>query len=101
MSDKIKKLSQAMRLGCKIRQRQCFGRTVEGLDAACALGAAMICFTEEQLINVSFCKRFPELELAIYNQGNRVDVRTEIIYRNDDLKQSREEIAGWLESIGH
>ncbi len=90
MSDKIRKLSQAMRLGCLIKPRQVFNRTFDKEDGACAIGAVSACFPDDFGNNIRLGNRFP---------GFR-NLRCEIIFRNDGLRQSREEIADWLEKIG-
>ena len=114
------KLSEAIRIGSKIRPQayyQLYATTEVG-QCSCAAGAALEAvkpkFAESvfKLTNVDeylgmaeadkasdeVCKLFPQL---LNPTKHFTSLYTNIQYRNDVLKHSREEIAEWLESIGY
>jgi len=85
---RIERLSQAIRVGARIRQ-QCFG-SYYIYGGSCAIGAA----AEALNIGSGFWETF--------NRLFGLDERTweKIIRLNDEFKMSREEIADWLEACG-
>lgn len=95
--DKIKKLSDAGRLGATFRE-QCFGSLSIG-GKTCFLGGALeaIGFT------------IPAIRLMTVAESSRLIVERfgvthadveEVMDRNDRCQQSREKIADWLASMG-
>ena len=93
MADKIKTLSQAIRLGATFRP-QCTGGFFED-GKSCALGAAIEALTgvnTEPDISVQgfLLDRFPAVQEVLF----------EIPIMNDRHGWSRESIADWLEAQG-
>ena len=102
--DKILKLSDAVRLGSKLKP-QCFGALFRR-DGSCALGAVadVMGFAYDSDTYRLLDKRFPELQttLATYeNCALNKDLKATIIMLNDTLKWTRERIADWLEEQGY
>lgn len=103
MADKIKKLSQAIRLGATFRP-QCTNGAFEYKDGktvgSCALGAAYeavfgIHYKLEPHRDITFAplfERFPEVPNHLV---------PEIARRNDWMGHTREQIADWLEAQGY
>lgn len=99
MSDKIKTLSQAIRLGATFRPKCEHALFKKG--ESCAYGAAYEALTGKSEYNyddphpTSFCNRRFHIPHHISN---------EVVHRNNGqrgfLMQTREAIADWLESIG-
>jgi hypothetical protein len=117
--DKIKKLSQAIRLGAKLRpkmQGMLCGENGDGVMASCAIGAAW------EAVNVAKNPNFVLEPMATYVAAERmrdefglalnvmkdsplggfgpVTLGTIIIQLNDSAEWTREQIADWLESEG-
>ncbi len=116
MSDKIKKFSQAIRLGAlqSAKATRCF---VDADGSTCAIGAALLAagmFVNENAHfdfgfgNASYGeiveflqKRFTLPLMASHPvTGTRYDLVAVIVNLNDLRGWSRERIADWLESIG-
>lgn len=98
--DKIKKLSEAMRLGATFGH-QCYGTYFSENHSSCALGAVIKATGIRG--GLALIQRFPEL--CHYNYKifcgfpkNGRTLREYIVYLNDTVGLSREEIAEWLES---
>ena len=90
---KVLKLSEAIRIGAKIRPQCTYSYFTRG--KSCALGAAA-----EALYGVTE-KTFSTTHInKITSKLSRVVV-SEIIERNDDLHWTREQIADWLEGQGY
>lgn len=107
MADKIRKLSQALRLGATFRPK-CVGyefKTVGfGQVHSCALGAIWEGrFGNTDFSYSDFKLAFPEVG-AVLTDGSLHSVYHDIWSRNDGRngreQQTREQIADWLESIG-
>jgi len=106
MSDKITKLSQAIRLGATFRP-QCFYALSKGDDTngmTCAIGAAYEVHLGEFPLPLkgisasevtSFVKRFFDGD-----DMKALTINNKIAKLNDGQHLTREEIADWLESIG-
>lgn len=90
----ITKLSQAIRLGCKMAPRQCKGSYVDRSGGACAIGAAMIGMGLDPVA----VRSWYELRVAF---GIKDKLHGEITHRNDFDGWSREGIANWLEKKGY
>jgi len=109
MSDKLKTLSQAIRLGATFRP-QCRGTLLDSHGRTCALGAAVEAIkgdvSESHLGESALAERFG---LAMRGQercpvcdekpvaGSICDV---VAHLNDDHEWTREAIADWLEGRG-
>ena len=109
MSDKIKTLSQAIRLGATFRP-QCrftlFKNNDQGQLASCAFGAAyeaLTGYTSENHETWLYPHRHPT-EVVRERFNLAPSTVYEVIERNNGTNghapQSREEIADWLESQG-
>ena len=114
------KLSEAIRKGCKVRPRQCFGRFLDGDDGACAGGAALIaagispdaieCEAEYAPWPIEAGPAFPDgVNLLTEScpaprcniaRSGGVTVRGIAAHLNDTHRWSREQIADWLEAQG-
>lgn len=88
------KLSDAMRIGAKIRPQAKGEYFVDG--GSCAIGAAMEAYTGRPIADGAACSA---VSVAI---GGRINahITDEIAIRND-RGESRESIANWLESQGY
>lgn len=95
---KVLKLSEAIRIGSRMRPKSVRGFFVKG--RTCAIGAAFEAamgrppqgaLDDSQMHE--FMKMFPAVQAFALG--------TEIVERNDCRNQSREEIADWLESKGY
>lgn len=92
--DKISKLSQAIRLGATFRP-QCTDGHYFNEGKSCAFGAAHEALTGE----------YNEvLHMIVYHVSERFVIpdliADQIIKRNDDGGETREQIADWLEAQG-
>lgn len=113
MSDKIKTLSQAIRLGATFRP-QGFGALFDD-DKSCAIGAAgeALGFTKGEHFSTddikdrfpmtgaldSFCPMCSQDDLMILRSIPRNAIGL-VIHLNDQHQWSREQIADWLEGQG-
>ena len=110
------KLSEAIREGIKFYPEKWrgdfFAVTQEGKRAACALGCAVYGRLGVQEIHdlSELTDVYPELAddhpILPDQLKGPLAIKTwllkdEIIYRNDHLHNTREEIADWLESLGY
>lgn len=98
MSDKIKKLSDAIRLGATFRP-QCFN-VLFGRGGSCALGAAYEVLTginEEKYYEQD---KAPAAGPLIQRRFGVSDFIICCITSRNDSGETREQIADWLESIG-
>lgn len=95
MSDKIKKLSDAIRLGATFRP-QCTERYFKG-KGSCALGAAAEAVGISSPIGGKLYARFPELHCVELNGRALWSKITQL----NDSGSTREQIADWLASIGY
>jgi hypothetical protein len=101
MSDKIKKLSEAIRLGATFHPQGYYAffqyRSEENhrheIEATCTLGAAAeaVMLGSREVSIDSLQKRFPKVSR---------ETLKECIKKNDTDKISREVIADWLEAQG-
>lgn len=96
MSDKIKTLSQAIKLGATFRP-QCRAFYYKNGES-CAIGAAYEATFHKLPDNHAglVCAELRDR----YSMATNGNLFTTIILRNDHSRQTREEIAEWLESIG-
>lgn len=103
---KVLKLSEAIRIGARIRP-QCFGKFFRDGES-CALGAAYEAGIGRALEYGGFPECFSDLErkfpmiheLVPSVRGGVDRLYMEIAARNDQ-KESRESIADWLEAQGY
>lgn len=86
------KLSEAMRIGARLRPQQFCSPRVQSIGS-CALAAASEAVTGSI---EHYCERWAR---RVY--GISEEISNEIWHRNDNLKMPREEIADWLESQGY
>lgn len=94
MGDKIKTLSQAIRLGATFRpqSRECyFHHHADGSVSSCALGAAIEAVTGHTIDNMDIIRQRFEVGARLEN---------EIVNMNDKQGMTREAIADLLESQG-
>ena len=102
-------LAGAIKAGCHLRSRQCFGSYLDGRDGACALGSAFVSgklyvATDEsmpRIITKELMKRFSILESRSkcpFECGfiEPEDLINVITHLNDVHKLSRGEIVEWL-----
>jgi len=95
MSDKITKLSDAIRLGATFKP-QCTGTFFDN-GRSCALGAALDAMATDDPNEL--VRRFPHLEQHRNSFG--WTLYSIIVELNDQEHWTRERIASWLESIGY
>jgi len=86
------KLSEAIRIGAKIRPQSFSGYWGDGDGTSCVMGAAF------EAVGIPY--RSKGLDRARYFPSLTHVVAEEIFYRNDNLHQSREKISDWLKAQG-
>lgn len=100
------KLSEAILLGSKIRPQGFEDYYDYAAGATCALGAAMeaIGIQPKDMCLEEIWIAWPTTIVMSNNRQTMPGVQTlmdEIEYRNDTLRQTREEIAAWLAREGY
>src|SRR5258708_38693389 len=86
------KLSAAIRIGARLRPQQCFGTYFDGVGT-CAIGAAWEGSGHVAMKGVGILVGI----LVTEHFGLSREITRGAEHRNDDLKESRESIADWLE----
>ncbi len=96
------KLSVAIRIG-SMTTRQIVGNTHDGGNGRCAIGAAMdaVGATAQQFYAWPVESRvfFPILQTVVERYGESMDLQRCIWMMNDSDRQTREEIADFVEKI--
>lgn len=101
MADKIKKLSDAIRIGAS-GTKQCFGKYSTAPGETCAIGAAKLAVLgDPHGSDGEFSERIP-LDSVVFHPFTRKwrNVGAVVVSLNDDHEWSREKIADWLEATG-
>lgn len=106
MSDKIRKLSQAMRLGAtftpQARGYTCKQNSTTGINHTCAIGAAYHgAFGEPpQTLGTGICWAELMKRFKMSATYDNISLQDEIVMMNDEQRLTREQIADWLEKKG-
>lgn len=98
MGDKLKKLSDAIRLGATFRPqcRECyFHHDGNQVTSSCAIGAAIEALTGETEVSSGLIEEVIEERFGV-----DTDIEHEIVTMNDKHGMTREAIADWLEAKG-
>lgn len=109
MSDKIEKLSDAIRIGAK-SGGQLYYKLLDNSHNSCAMGAAYIAvfpdITETDCIKIDTHKKIQNQlqtdELVMHPIRKwKCHLTIIVVDLNNTYRWTREQIADWLESIGH
>jgi hypothetical protein len=95
-------VADAIRRGCQLRPRQLFGTVDDGVDGACAMGAALVgglsganaARTSNLLLPGS-----ARLRLGNPNSSPTLTLMAAVVYLNDERCWTREEIADAVEDL--
>ncbi len=90
---KTLRLSEAIRIGCRMKPKQCFEEAYSVDDGSCAIGAALDGYAE---LGRTFNRHFFGIAIGVPNW-----LISRVIAMNDRRRMSRERIADWLESKGY